>query len=59
MISGLGSLGAVVQEFAISRNYQPGEGLGVVFAMLFGSAALASVFCAALVWRNRRGGRGI
>jgi MFS transporter, OPA family, glycerol-3-phosphate transporter len=55
MISGLGSLGAVVQEFAISRNYKPGEGLGVVFAMLFGSAVLAAVFCAALVWRNRRG----
>jgi OPA family glycerol-3-phosphate transporter-like MFS transporter len=54
-ISGIGSLGAVVQEFAISRQYKPGEGLGVVFAMLFGSAVLAAVFCAALVWRNRRG----
>lgn len=55
MISGFGSLGAVVQEFAISRNDKPGEGLGVVFAMLFGNAVLAAVFCAALVWRNRRG----
>ncbi|HEX8113495.1 MAG TPA: MFS transporter [Kofleriaceae bacterium] len=54
-ISGIGSLGAVVQEFAISRQYKPGEGLGVVFAMLFGSAVLAAAFCAALVWRNRRG----
>jgi sugar phosphate permease len=54
-ISGIGSLGAVVQELAISRNYKPGEGLGVVFAMLFGSAVLAAAFCAALVWRNRRG----
>jgi OPA family sugar phosphate sensor protein UhpC-like MFS transporter len=59
VISGVGSLGAVVQEFAISRNYKPGEGLGVVFAMLFGSAVLAALFCGALVWRNRRGGRGI
>jgi sugar phosphate permease len=54
-ISGIGSLGAVVQEFAISRQYKPGEGLDVVFAMLFGSAVLAAAFCAALVWRNRRG----
>ncbi len=54
-ISGIGSLGAVVQEFAISRQYKPGEGLGVVFTMLFGSAVLAAAFCAALVWRNRRG----
>jgi sugar phosphate permease len=54
-ISGIGSLGAVVQEFAISRQYKAGEGLGVVFAMLFGSAVLSAVFCAALVWRNRRG----
>lgn len=54
-ISGIGSFGAVVQEFAISRQYKPGEGLDVVFAMLFGSAVLAAAFCAALVWRNRRG----
>jgi hypothetical protein len=45
----------VVQEFAISRQYKAGEGLGVVFAMRFGSAVLSAVFCAALVWRNRRG----
>jgi OPA family sugar phosphate sensor protein UhpC-like MFS transporter len=54
-ISGIGSLGAVVQEFAISRQYRPGEGLGVVFTMLFCSAVLAAAFCAALVWRNRHG----
>jgi sugar phosphate permease len=54
-ISGIGSLDAVVQELAISRHYRPGEGLGVVFAMLFGSAVLAAAFCAALVRRNRRG----
>lgn len=55
MISGFGSFGAVVQEFAISRNYKVEHGLGPVFAMLFVSAVLATAFCAALVWRNRRG----
>lgn len=59
MISGFGSLGAVVQELAISRNYSVEHGLGPVFVMLFASAVLATAFCAALVWRNRRGGRGI
>jgi OPA family glycerol-3-phosphate transporter-like MFS transporter len=50
------TLGAVASTgLLISRNYKPGEGLGVVFAMLFGSAVLAAAFCAALVWRNRRG----
>ncbi|MBC7978301.1 MAG: MFS transporter [Myxococcales bacterium] len=59
-ISGFGSLGAVVQELLISRMYNAKQdGLGPIFAMLFGSAALAAVFCGALVWRNRRGGRGI
>ncbi len=59
-ISGFGSLGAVVQELLISRMYNARQdGLGPIFAMLFGSAALAAVFCGALVWRNRRGGRGI
>jgi len=59
-ISGFGSLGAVVQEVLISRMYNPKQdGLVPIFAMLFGSAAMAAVFCGALVWRNRRGGRGI
>lgn len=59
-ISGFGSLGAVVQELLISRMYNPKQdGLGPIFAMLFGSAALAAMFCGALVWRNRRGGKGI
>ncbi len=30
-----------------------------IFAMLFGSAAMATLFCAILVIRNRRGGQGI
>jgi sugar phosphate permease len=60
MISGLGSLGAVVQEVVISRLYSSKSGnLTPVFVLLFGSAAAAALFCGALVWRNRRGGRGI
>jgi sugar phosphate permease len=60
MISCIGSLGAVVQELLISRVYNPNQdGLVPIFAMLFGSAALAAAFCGALVWRNRRGGKGI
>jgi len=60
MISGLGSLGAVVQEVVIARLYDSKSGdLTPIFALLFGSAAAAAVFCAVLVLRNRRGGRGI
>jgi OPA family sugar phosphate sensor protein UhpC-like MFS transporter len=33
--------------------------LGPVFQLLFGSATLAALFCAALVMRNRAGGKGI
>jgi sugar phosphate permease len=59
VISGFGSLGPVVQELVIARLYRgPGAGLGPVFVLLFGSAAAAAAFCAALVWRNRRG-RGV
>ena len=59
-ISGFGSLGAVVQEVLISRMYNmKQDGLVPIFAMLFISASLAAVFCGALVWRNRRGGKGI
>jgi len=31
----------------------------VVLVLLCASAVCAALFCAALVWRNRRGGRGI
>ncbi|MGE5183567.1 MAG: hypothetical protein ACM31C_15955, partial [Acidobacteriota bacterium] len=58
-ISGFGSVGAAVQELVISRMYDPDAGLGPIFGMLFGSAVMASVFCGALVWRNRLGGKGI
>ena len=59
MISTFGSTGAAFQEIVISRAYRPESGLGPIFAMLFGSAAIGTLFCAALVIRNRRGGRGI
>jgi len=59
MISTFGSIGAAFQEIVISRAYKPENGLGPIFAMLFGSAALGTLFCAALVIRNRRGGKGI
>ena len=59
-ISGFGSLGAVVQELVIARAYDSQHGeLGPVFELLFGSAALAAVFCGILVWRDRKGNRGI
>jgi sugar phosphate permease len=60
LISGVGSLGPVVQELVIAQLYDAKSGdLGSIFVLLFASAALATAFCAALVWRNRRGGRGI
>ncbi len=60
VISGFGSMGAVVQELVIARMYDSKHGeLGPVFQLLFGSATLAAVFCAILVIRNRRGGKGI
>jgi sugar phosphate permease len=59
MISTFGSAGAAVQEIVISRLYEPKDGLGLTFTMLFASAALGTLFCAALVLRNRRGGKGI
>lgn len=60
VISGFGSLGPIVQEVIVPRVYdEKTSGMGPVFAILFISAACAAVFCAALVLRNRRGGRGI
>jgi OPA family sugar phosphate sensor protein UhpC-like MFS transporter len=60
MISGFGSLGAVVQELVIARLYDAKHGaLGPVFVLIFGSAALACAFCGGLLWRDLRSGRGI
>ena len=60
VISGFGSMGPIVQELVIARMYDSKSGdLGPVFQLLFGSATIAAVFCAVLVWRNRKGGNGI
>lgn len=59
-ISGFGSLGAIVQELVIARAYDAKKGeLGPIFEMLFGSAALATLFCIVLVLRDRRGKKGV
>jgi len=59
-ISGLGSLGPIVQALVIGRLYDAqGGNLTPVFVLMFGSAALATLFCGVLVLRNRRGGKGI
>lgn len=56
LISGLGSLGPVVQELVIGKMYDSKDGdLGPIFLLLFGSAAMAAVFCAALVYRAKTG----
>jgi OPA family sugar phosphate sensor protein UhpC-like MFS transporter len=60
VISGFGSLGPVLQEVIIPRLYdEKTAGLGPVFGILFASAVMAALFCGLLVFRNRKGGRGI
>ena len=60
MISGVGSIGPIVQEVVIPRVYdEKTSGMTPVFVILFVSSVLAAMFCAVLVLRNRRGGRGI
>ena len=60
VISGFGSLGPIVQEVVIGRLYNAKSGdLTLILALLCASAVAAALFCGALVWRNRRGGRGI
>ena len=59
-ISGVGSIGPIVQEVIVPRVYdERTSGMTPVFAILFVSAVMASMFCAALVYRNHKGGRGI
>jgi sugar phosphate permease len=59
VISGFGSIGPVIQEVVIGRMYDTKKGeLGPIFELLFTCAALATIFCAVLVWRNR-GGKGV
>jgi sugar phosphate permease len=53
-IAMFGALGPIVQEVVVPRVYDPKD-LGLIFSMLFVSAIAGSLFCALLVWRNRRG----
>ena len=55
-----GVLADAITAFVRGEAYKATSGdLTLVFALLFGSAALATVFCGLLVLRNRRGGKGI
>ncbi len=63
VIAGFGALGPIVQELVIPRLYdqkaaEASGDLGPVFVLLFGGAIIGTLFCAALVWRNR-GGKGV
>ena len=56
IISGIGSLGPIVQELVIGRLYDNSKGdLGPVFLLLLGSALAASLVMAVAVVRNRLG----
>ena len=57
-IAFFGALGPIVQEVVVPRVYNPKD-LGLIFTMLFISALMGSLFCALLVLRNRRHGKGI
>jgi sugar phosphate permease len=57
-IAVFGALGPVVQEVVIPRLYNAKD-LSLIFVLLFASSIMAAFFCALLVWRNRRGGKGI
>ncbi len=60
IIATCGAVGPVIQEVVIGRMYDSkGGDLGPVFVMLFAGAALGTLFCLALVLRNRKGGRGV
>jgi sugar phosphate permease len=56
IINGLGSVGAVVQEFVISGMYDSSGGdLGPVFGLLVGASIGAIVSLGFVLWRNRQG----
>jgi sugar phosphate permease len=60
IIAGFGALGPIVQELVIGRLYDAkGGDLTPVFLLMCGSAVMSTLFAAALVLRNRRGGKGI
>jgi len=56
IINGMGSIGAVVQEFVISRMYDSSGGdLGPVFGLLVGASLGAIISLGFVLWRNRAG----
>jgi OPA family sugar phosphate sensor protein UhpC-like MFS transporter len=56
VINGMGSIGAVVQEFAIGNSYDKSGGhLGPIFLMLLGASAAAVVAIGIVFIRNRTG----
>lgn len=60
IIAGFGAMGPIVQELVISRMYDAkGGDLTPVLILLSASSGAAMLFCAALVLRNHRGGKGV
>ncbi len=56
IINGMGQLGAVVQALAIGKLYDKlGGQLGPIFALLLGSAGMATVLLGVVLVRNRMG----
>lgn len=56
IINGMGQLGAVVQALAIGKLYDKlGGELGPIFALLLGSAGMATVLLGVVLIRNRMG----
>jgi sugar phosphate permease len=56
LISGIGSLGPIVQELVIGKMYDDNKGdLGSIFMLLVASSVAAAAFLAVMVVRNRRG----
>lgn len=56
IIVACGACGPIVQELLIGRLYDSGGGdLSIVFALLFGSAALSTLALSVRMWRERRG----
>jgi sugar phosphate permease len=54
VINGMGSLGSVVQEYAVARVYTGGQ-VAPVLGTLFAASLLALGALAVVLWRNRRG----
>ena len=56
IINGMGSFGAVVQEFVVAELYsQNGQDVGAVFGLLLWGALLSLGALGWVLWRNRRG----